>query len=64
MELRDENKEMVVLGNLATFVLIMAYIIICMVAVGYWTFGTFSNQDKDRSSIPENDEGFDQGDLL
>ena len=50
-----------VLGNLATFVLIMAYIVICMMAVGYWTFGTFTNTDK---SIPEEDEGFDQGDLL
>ena len=55
---------MMVLGNLATFVLIMAYIVICMMAVGYWTFGTFSNTDNDTSRIPENDEGFDQGDLL
>ena len=32
--------------NLAVFVLIMMYIGICSVVVGYWAFGTISKQDK------------------
>ena len=61
MESREGNKEMMVLGNLATFVLIMAYIVICMMAVGYWTFGTITESTNHKNDV---DEGFDQGDLL
>ena len=32
--------------NLAVFVLIMMYIGICSVVVGYWAFGTIGRQDK------------------
>ena len=32
--------------NLAVFLLIIMYIGICAVVVGYWAFGTISKQDK------------------
>ena len=32
--------------NLAVFLLIIMYIWICAVVVGYWAFGTMSEQDK------------------
>ena len=32
--------------NLAVFILIILYIAICAVVVGYWAFGTIGRQDK------------------
>ena len=32
--------------NLAVFILIVMYIGICSVVVGYWAFGTISKQEK------------------
>ena len=32
--------------NLAVFLLIIMYIMICAVVVGYWAFGTIGRQDK------------------
>ena len=32
--------------NLAVFILIILYIGICAVVVGYWAFGTIGRQDK------------------
>ena len=32
--------------NLAVFILILMYIGICSVVVGYWAFGTISKQEK------------------
>jgi len=37
--------------NLAVFILILMYIGICSVVVGYWAFGTISNQDKSIQDI-------------
>ena len=37
--------------NLAVFILIVMYIGICGVVVGYWAFGTISNQDKSIQDI-------------
>ena len=33
--------------NLAVFIMIIMYIGICAVVVGYWAFGTISKQDKE-----------------
>ena len=50
------------MSNLAVFILIVMYVGICAVGVGYWAFGTMAGQDK---SIQDKlDEDFDQGDLL
>ena len=50
------------MSNLAVFILIIMYVAICAVVVGYWAFGTMAGQDK---SIQDKlDEDFDQGDLL
>ena len=50
------------MSNLAVFILIVMYVAICAVVVGYWAFGTISTQEK---SIQDKlDEDFDQGDLL
>ena len=32
--------------NLAVFILIVMYVAICAVVVGYWAFGTIGRQDK------------------
>ena len=37
--------------NLAVFLLIIMYIGICAVVVGYWAFGTISNQEKSIQDI-------------
>jgi hypothetical protein len=50
------------MSNLAVFILIVMYVAICAVVVGYWAFGTISTQEK---SIQDKlDEDFEQGDLL
>ena len=50
------------MSNLAVFILIIMYVAICAVVVGYWAFGTMACQDK---SIQDKlDEDFDQADLL
>ena len=33
--------------NLAVFLLILMYIAICTVVLGYWAFGTISKQEKE-----------------
>ena len=52
--------------NLAVFILIVMYVGICAVVVGYWAFGTIGGQDKSiQDKLDENDTTtFDQGDLL
>ena len=37
--------------NLAVLILIVMYIMICSVVVGYWAFGTISKQDKSIQDI-------------
>ena len=37
--------------NLAVFLLIILYIAICAVVVGYWAFGTISKQEKEIQDI-------------
>ena len=37
--------------NLAVFILIVMYIGICGVVVGYWVFGTISKQEKSIQDI-------------
>ena len=37
--------------NLAAFLLIVLYIAICAVVVGYWAFGTISKQEKEIQDI-------------
>ncbi len=37
--------------NLAVFLLIIMYIMICAVVVGYWAFGTISKQEKEIQDI-------------
>tara|TARA_R100000479_G_scaffold131742_1_gene69548 strand:+ start:393 stop:551 length:159 start_codon:yes stop_codon:yes gene_type:complete len=37
--------------NLAVFLLIVLYIAICAVVVGYWAFGTISKQEKEIQDI-------------
>jgi len=32
--------------NIAVLILILMYVGICLVVVGYWAFGTISNQEK------------------
>ena len=32
--------------NLAVFILIILYVAICAIVVGYWAFGTIGRQDK------------------
>ncbi len=39
------------MSNIAVFVLILMYVGICSVLVGYWAFGTISNQDKEIQDI-------------
>ena len=39
--------------NLAVFILIVMYIGICSVVVGYWAFGTISKQEKSIQDILE-----------
>ena len=39
--------------NLAVIMLIIMYIGICSVVVGYWAFGTISKQDKSIQDILE-----------
>ena len=39
--------------NLAVFLLIVLYIAICMVVVGYWAFGTIGSQEKSIQDILE-----------
>ena len=33
--------------NLAVFILIILYVAICAIVVGYWAFGTISKQEKE-----------------
>ena len=51
------------MSNLAVFILIVMYVGICAVVVGYWAFGTISTQEK---SIQDklDDDDFEAGDLL
>tara|TARA_B100000282_G_scaffold87708_1_gene61226 strand:- start:1196 stop:1351 length:156 start_codon:yes stop_codon:yes gene_type:complete len=51
------------MSNLAVFILIVMYVAICAVVVGYWAFGTISTQEK---SIQDklDDDDFEVGDLL
>ena len=51
------------MNNLAVFILIVMYVGICAVVVGYWAFGTISTQEK---SIQDklDDDDFEVGDLL
>ena len=50
------------MSNLAVFILIVMYVAICAVVVGYWAFGTISTQEK---SIQDKlDDDFEVGDLL
>ena len=51
------------MSNLAVFILIIMYVAICAVVVGYWAFGTISTQEK---SIQDklDDDDFEVGDLL
>ena len=37
--------------NLAVFIMIIMYIGICAVVVGYWAFGTISKQEKEIQDI-------------
>ena len=37
--------------NLAVFLLIIMYIAICAVVVGYWAFGTIGSQEKSVQDI-------------
>ena len=37
--------------NLAVFIMIVMYIGICAVVVGYWAFGTIGRQDKSIQDI-------------
>ena len=39
--------------NLAVFLLIVLYIAICAVVVGYWAFGTIGSQEKSIQDILE-----------
>ena len=50
------------MSNLAVFILVVMYVGICAVVVGYWAFGTIARQDE--SIQNKLDEDFDQGDLL
>ena len=54
------------MSNLAVFILIVMYVGICAVVVGYWAFGTMACQDKSiQDKLDEDDTTtFDQGDLL
>ena len=37
--------------NLAVFILIILYVAICAVVVGYWAFGTIGSQEKSIQDI-------------
>ena len=57
--------------NLAAVLLIVVYLSICVVVVGYWAFGTIGHQDKsiqDRLdsvvNVEDEDDDFEVGDLL
>ena len=54
------------MSNLAVFILVVMYVGICAVVVGYWAFGTMAGQDKSIQDILDEDDTttFDQGDLL
>ena len=39
--------------NLAVFLLIIMYIAICTVVVGYWAFGTISKQEKEIQDLSD-----------
>ena len=41
--------------NLAVFLLIIMYIAICAVVVGYWAFGTIGSQEKSVQDIMDID---------
>ena len=51
------------MSNLVVFILIVMYVAICAVVVGYWAFGTISTQEK---SIQDklDDDDFEVGELL
>ena len=42
--------------NVAVLMLMLMYIGICAVVVGYWAFGTIGRQDKSIQDILDNDE--------
>lgn len=42
--------------NVAVLILMLMYIGICSVVVGYWAFGTIGRQDKSIQDILDNDE--------
>ena len=52
--------------NLAVGVLIICYVALCAVVVGYWAFGTMAGQDKSiQDKLDEDiDDDFEVGDLL
>ena len=52
--------------NLAAGLLIVVYISICVVVIGYWAFGTIGGQDKSIQDKLDDDDTttFEQGDLL
>ena len=54
------------MSNLAVFILIVMYVGICAVVVGYWAFGTMAGQDKSfLDKLDEDiDDDFEVGDLL
>ena len=54
------------MSNLAVFILIVMYVGICAVVVGYWAFGTMAGQDKSiQYKLDEDiDDDFEVGDLL
>ena len=56
------------MSNLAVFILIVMYVGICAVVVGYWAFGTMAGQDKSIQDKLDKDidseDDFEVGDLL
>ncbi len=52
--------------NLAVFVLIIVYISLCVVLVGGWAFKEMNYQDEthNKQNTKDNDNDFNQGDLL
>ena len=54
------------MSNLAVFILIVMYVGICAVVVGYWAFGTMAGQDtSSQDKLDEDiDDDFEVGDLL
>ena len=54
------------MSNLAVFTLIVMYVGICAVVVGYWAFGTMAGQDKSIEDKLDKDidDDFEVGDLL